>query len=281
MWAASAVVSRPRARTSAQLWWQLARRSFHRSSTYRGATFAGAFTNTVFGFLRVYILLAVLEVRPGTGGFDAIDAVTFTFLTQGLLAVSFALGGDTDIATRIRTGDVVSDLYRPVDFQGYWLATDLGRAAFTMLFRGIPPLAFAALFFELRLPSSAMTWIAFVASVWLGAVVAFAIRFASSLSGFWLLDARGVGQITSLVTLFFSGVTIPLTFLPDTAARVVAWLPFAGLAQLPAEVFLGKHDGALHLLSVLGRQAVWAVVLLALGRAITRRAFHKVVVQGG
>jgi hypothetical protein len=44
---ASAVPSRPRA---PELWLQLVRRSFHRMSTYRGATFAGLFTNGVFGF---------------------------------------------------------------------------------------------------------------------------------------------------------------------------------------------------------------------------------------
>jgi ABC-2 type transport system permease protein len=276
--AASAVLSRPRA--SAQLWWQLARRSFARSATYRGATFAGLFTNTVFGFLRVYVLLAVLDERPGTGGFDAADAITFTFLTQGLMAVAFSFG-EVDIAARIRTGDVVSDLYRPVDFQAYWLATDVGRIAFTMLFRGIPPVAISALFFDLRLPATIGLWLAFVLSAWLGAGIAFAIRFVASLAGFWLLDARGVWQITMLVSLFFAGIAIPLSFLPDVVAHAAAWLPFAGIAQLPAELFLGKHVGAGAVASVLGREAVWFAVIIVLGRVVGARAFRKVVVQGG
>ena len=37
----------------------LAWSGFRRYATYRQATVAGAFTNTVFGFLRCYVLLAV------------------------------------------------------------------------------------------------------------------------------------------------------------------------------------------------------------------------------
>ena len=49
----------------------LARAGFRRYSTYRQATVAAAFTNTVFGFLRCYVLLARSRPapaarRPGT-----------------------------------------------------------------------------------------------------------------------------------------------------------------------------------------------------------------------
>ena len=82
------------------LHWAVARRSFRRHSTYRGATFAGAFTNTVFGFIQAYVLLAVFRERSDVGGFDAIDVVTFTFATQGLLAVVAAFG-QLELAERI------------------------------------------------------------------------------------------------------------------------------------------------------------------------------------
>lgn len=63
MRSASAVLSRPRAPGEIALWWQVARRSFHRMSTYRGATAAGVFTNSVFGFLRAS-LVDITVVEP-------------------------------------------------------------------------------------------------------------------------------------------------------------------------------------------------------------------------
>lgn len=276
MRAASGLSSRTRASAHASLWWQVARRSYLRMSTYRAATAAGVFTNSVFGFLRAYVFLAVLDARPGLAGYDAAEIVTYTFVTQGLLATVYAFG-NTEIAERIRTGDIVSDLYRPVDFQGYWLATDIGRFAFQLVFRGVPPVLIGALAFDLALPSDAGTWVAFLVSTCLAVVVSFGVRFLAALSGFWMLDTRGVEQMTAMVAIFFAGMMVPLGFLPDGLVGVVRWLPFASMSQLPIDLLLGDADAV----AVLARQSMWVLVLLAAGRALTHRAFRKVVVQGG
>ncbi len=257
----------------------VAARSYRRQSTYRGATAAGVFTNTVFGFILAYVLLAVMRERPNVGGFDAIDAVTFTFVTQGMLMV-VGVFGSMDIADRIRTGDVVSDLYRPVDFQAYWLADAYGRSMFYAVFRGVPPFLVGALAFHLRVPEDAATWLAFVVAVTLAIAVAFGWSFILQLSAFWLLDIKGPHQLGWLTAQFFSGVFVPLVFFPSWLHAVAFATPFPALAQLPVEVFLGKHHGA-DLGRVFAIQAAWAVALLGAGRLMLARAMHKVVVQGG
>jgi ABC-2 type transport system permease protein len=262
------------------LHWAVARRSFRRYSTYRGATFAGVFTNTVFGFIQAYVLLAVFRQRSDVGGFDAIDVVTFTFVAQGLLAVVEAFG-QLELSERIASGDVVSDLYRPYDLQAWWLAQDLGRAGFQLMVRGVVPFAVGATVFHLRLPADAGVWAAFAVAVALAIGVSFAWRFVIALTTFWLLDVRGVVQLTGLVSFFFSGFLVPLTFFPDGLRTVANVLPFAAVAQLPVEVFLSKHRGLADLAGVYAHQVAWLVVLLAGGRAIQARAWRKVVVQGG
>jgi ABC-2 type transport system permease protein len=57
-------------------------------------------------------------------------------------------------------------------------------------------------------------------------------------------------------------------------------LPFASIAQIPLEFFLGKHHGG-EALGTLALQAAWAAALLAAGRLVLARATQKVVVQGG
>jgi ABC-2 type transport system permease protein len=262
------------------LYWAVSRRSFRRHSTYRGATFAGAFTNTVFGFIQVYVLLAVFRQRRDVGGLDAVDVVTFTFVTQGLLAVVSGFG-PLELGERITSGDVVSDLYRPFDLQWWWLAQDVGRAAFQLLFRGIAPFAVGALAFDLRLPAGAGVWAAFALSLTLALGIGFAWRFALALSAFWLLDARGLVQLAGLVFLFFSGFLLPLQFFPGALRTVAGVLPFSAVVQLPVEVFLSRHRPPPDLLWVLARQAAWLVVLLTLGRSVMARAWRHVVVQGG
>ena len=260
--------------------WHVARRSCAQWSTYRAATFAGAFTNTVFGFLRVHVLLATLDARPGLAGFDARDAATFAFVTQGLLAVVFEQGYG-ELAPRIRTGDVVTDLYRPVDLQLWYLASDLGRASFAVVFRGLPPTIVGALAFGITVPDDPLTWCAFAVSVVLAITISFGVRFLAALSGFWLLDVRGVQQLALMLTFLLAGMIVPLTFFPSALADVARALPFAGIVQLPMEIFLGHHPGLADLAAILGRQAAWALVMLVVSRWVAHRAMRKVVVQGG
>ena len=68
-------------------------------------------------------------------------------------------GGFEDELGAIRTGDIAIDLYRPADLQMWWLAADLGRAAFQLLGRGVVPLAVGALAFDWRCPADPLTWL--------------------------------------------------------------------------------------------------------------------------
>jgi ABC-2 type transport system permease protein len=263
-----------------RLYWEVSRRTFRRMTTYRAATFAGVFTNTVFGFLFAYVMVAVYQQRSMVGSFDLTDALTFTFVTQGLAMVVTTFGNDSDISDRIKSGDVVIDLYRPVDYQGYWAAESYGKAAFYAIFRGIPPFVIGAIAFHLRLPAGVGTWLGFAATVAVAVAVSYGWRFILQCSAFWLLDVRGPNQIGMMVAMFMSGMFISTVFFPPWLATVGRWLPFASMMQVPGETFLGKHTGV-DLFVVLVVQVAWAVALLAGGRLMLRRALRRVVVQGG
>lgn len=260
----------------------IAWRSFRRYTTYRAATLAGCFTNTVFGVVLTFTFLALWEARPGVGGYDTTEAVTFVWLGQALLATVIIFGGgtDDDLAERVRTGDIAVDLYRPADLQGWWLASDLGRAACQFLTRGLVPTVFAAVVFHIRFPTEPVVWLAFVASVFLAVVVSFSIRFMVALTGFWLVDSRGAQTLAGTLAMFLSGMLLPLTVFPPWLRDIALVLPWSAMRQVPSDVFLGKHVGADLLLALAG-QAAWAFVLLGTGRVVVTMARRKVVVQGG
>lgn len=261
-----------------RLYLEVARRTYRRVATYRSATVAGVFTNTVFGFLLAYVLLAVYRERGDVGGFDAIDVVTFTFVTQGLLMV-LGMFSDTEIADRITTGDVIVDLQRPYDNQAWWASVSYGKAAYYAIFRGVPPFVVGAMAFDLRLPSIAHA-LAFVVSAALGVGVAFGFRYLVQLSAFWLLDVRGANQLAWLTAQFLSGAFIPIVFFPGWLEGLARTLPFSAMVQLPVEVWLGRYDGA-RLLGVFLVQLVWAAALVVVGRGVLSLAMRRVVVQGG
>lgn len=258
---------------------EVARRSFRRWSTYRLATVAGVVTNTAFGYLRADILVAVFVASSGDpGGWTSAELVTFAFVTQALLAGTGAFG-EPELAERVRTGDVVVDLYRPVDVQAWWFASWCGRAAFTLMARGIPPVVLGAIVFDLVLPTTVGHWLVVLASIALAVVVGFGIRFCSNLTAFWLLDNRGLDQLITLVLTFFGGLLVPLVLFPSWLETLARALPFSAMVQIPAELAMGVHDGPAW--SALAVQGAWAVALIGLGRVMLASATRKVVVQGG
>ena len=257
-------------------------RAFRRYSTYTAATLAGIFTNSVFGVIISFSYIAVWAQNPSAGGYDRTDAITYAWLGQAMImTVAVWSGGATDdLATRIRTGDVALDLYRPVGVLGWWLATDLGRAAYHLLTRGLAPTLVGALVFDLRYPADLATWLLFWLSVPLAVVVSFGIRMLVTASAFWLLDDTGVRNLQVVCAMFFSGLVVPLVLFPSWTRELVMALPWAAFLQVPADIWLGQRAGA-EAWWGLAFQAVWAVALLAVCGAALARARHKVVVQGG
>jgi ABC-2 type transport system permease protein len=258
--------------------WEIAKRGWRRYAAYPWATAAGVFTNTIFGFIQAYILLAVFRHRTQVGNYDASDAVTYVWLAQALIMTVYAFGW-TELALRVRDGSIATDLSRPLDPQRYWLAFDLGRAPFHLIFRGLLPFLVGAMVFRLHYPEP-LDLLAFFVSIVLAVVVSFGFRFLYNSAAFWLTDIRGVVTLSLTVSLFFSGMVLPLGFFPAWLRTIAHALPFASIVQTPIDIWLGKHHGG-ALAGILALQAVWAIVLLGLGRVTLRLGAKKLVIQGG
>lgn len=254
----------------------LVRAGFRRHSTYLAATLGGLFTNTVFGLLRVAVLLAVAAEAGRATGYDAATSSTFVWVGQGLIAV-VQIWGTGELAERVRSGDVAVDLARPWDLQAALLAQDLGHAGHAALFRFLPPVAFGALLLPFRWPQAWGAYPVFAVSVLLAVVISSQLRFLLDLAAFWLVDARGVRGVYNSVGGTMAGLTVPLAFFPDTVRGLLHATPFPALLQTPIDVFTERGAVA----PLLGHQLLWAVALLALTRLVLARATRKLVVQGG
>lgn len=249
---------------------------FRRWSAYRAAALAGAFTNSVFGLIRSAVLVAVVGTAGGAlAGYDQVTAATYVWLGQALIA-PVLLFGWTELAQRIRTGDIAVDLARPADPMLAYLAADLGRAAFALLPRGLPPLAVGALVTGLALPHSPAPYALGLASVALATGISFACRWLVNLSAFWLLDLRGPMTLYLMLSGVLSGLVVPVRWFPPALAAVAAATPFPSILQTPVDMLMGR-SGA-HALAV---QAAWLAGLLAAGRAGFALGARRLVIQGG
>jgi ABC-2 type transport system permease protein len=260
----------------------LASAGFRRYATYRQATAANAFTNSVFGFLRCFVLLAALA-GTGTataGGYDRAQLATYCWVSQGLIGV-ILLWGWSDLGDRIRSGDVVTDLLRPVHPVASYLAIDLGRAGYAALTRFVVPIVVGAIFFDLYAPQRPVTYPLFVVSTFLAVVICFACRYLINAAGFWLLDVRGVNLVWTFGTAVLAGLAFPLHFLPAPLVWIL-WIgtPFPSMLQAPLDVVVERGPTPV-LLGVVAGQAVWAALVLGICVYVQGRAERKLVIQGG
>ncbi len=195
-------------------------RSFRRYSTYTAATLAGIFTNSVFGIIISFTYIALWTQRPHVGGYDVTDAVTYAWLGQAMImtVVMWSGGATDDLSDRIRSGDVAIDLYRPVNLLGWYLAADLGRAAYHLLTRGVAPTVIGALLFDLNFPT-VLGALAFAVSLPLAVTVSFAIRMLVSASAFWLFDDSGLKNLLAVCSMFSGWPGGPPGDLPGVAPR--------------------------------------------------------------
>ena len=258
---------------------ELAKKSFQRQMAYRAANIAGLFTNLFFGMLRASVMVAVFAYRDNVGGYTLSRAVTFTGLTQALLT-PIQLWGWRYVMDTIKSGAIVSDLARPVDYYLYWLAQDMGRALYHLLFRGMPILLLYWLVFPIDFPPGLSQWGLFGLSLALALLLAFSLNFLVNLAAFWVVDAIGVIRITGLVHMFLSGFLVPAAFFPPWLRLLARLTPFISIINTPVEVYLGVITGREALQGVL-EQFLWLLLLIAFGRALLSQGVKKLTIQGG
>jgi ABC-2 type transport system permease protein len=253
---------------------------FRRWAAYRGAMAAGAFTNTVFGLIRAYITVGAIGAAGGMlAGYDAKAGITYAFLAQALIAPVNIFTWN-ELALRVRTGDVAVDLARPVDPQLAYLASDLGRAAYSIIPRGLPPMLVGGLVFGLAMPATALPYLLGSISLLLAVTVSFACRWLANLAAFWLLDLRGVMMIYVLASGLLSGHLLPVHWFPGWLAAIANATPFPSIIQTPIDIVTGREAGG-GALALIGVQLGWLVVALLAGRLVFAAGTRKLVVQGG
>src|SRR5690606_18214678 len=262
-----------------RLFWEITRLSFRRQLTYRAAAWAGLATNIFFGLLRAMLMMALYGARDQVAGMTLQDAITYTGLTQAAIAY-LSLFGWYDVMDSVHSGEVATDLLRPLSYIRFWLAMDLGRAAVNILLRGVSIVLVYAIFVDISLPASPMHWTALGAAIVLSWLVSFGWRFLVNLAAFWTPNARGVGRFAFGLLSVLSGFYVPLRFFPEWLQAVCQATPFLALVNTPVEIYLGLLDGR-ALAFALIHQAVWAAALLVLCHLILSQGVRRLVIQGG
>lgn len=254
---------------------------FRQQSTYLGAAAAGVFTNSVFGFVKMAILLATLRGAGGAaGGYTPQLMVSYIFLSQGMLAAIGAFGPDLGLSERIRSGDIAIDFLRPLDVQCASLASVLGGALYSLIPRALPLVVIGAATGMMAWSSQPLAYPLGAISVLLAILLAQALLYCVQILGFWVVDTRGIRMFYVVVSSFLMGMFVPVGLFPHGLATFSEFTPFAWILMPPCDILSGRiDDGAA--LTTIGIQVMWTLVALLLGRFLTAAGRRRLEVQGG
>lgn len=261
-----------------RLFWELVKISFQRHLTYRAATLAGLVTNFVFGILRAAIFVALYDLQTEVEGITLQGVITYAALGQALIGY-LSIFSWFDLMNTVYTGDIASDLLKPMNYFSYWMAQDLGRAGVQFLLRGVTLILGFGLIYDLYWPTPiALSPIA--VTLFLSWLISFSWRFLINLTAFWTPNARGILRLIFVLSWFFSGFLMPLRFFPDWIQSVGKWLPFSAMFNTVIEVYLGVVQGS-ELVWALTQQVLWSIVLILAGQMVLRSGIRRLVILGG
>jgi len=259
---------------------QLARLAFQRRATYRMANASGIVVNAFFLMLHAQVLIGFFRARGTAAGWSANDAVLYFMASESLLlAIGIFPDWNYNLAERVRTGEIVSDLVRPLTL--YWreVAERYGMAAYYLATRTPAVFAVGWLIYGF-LPPLRWELALFPLSLALAVAVTSGLWFVACSAAFWRERASGEILAILLVNSFLGGVFVPLDFYPQALRWLSDALPFRATLYTPVAILTGKLAGGALAFGIV-HQVVWAVALAALGLGLESRGLRRLAAQGG
>lgn len=257
-----------------------ARTAFQQRMQYRVANLAGLTTNFFFLLVQIFVYTAFYAVYTGPQPLNLDEIITYFVLCQVFFMLMPFWGTRSEVTRAIKSGDVVLQLTKPVDFQAYWFADECGRAYYYLFMRGLPTFLISLLFLKVAIPRHPSVLMAFTVSMTLSIFMSAAITITIFSSAFWTLDTTGISGMSYSIITLFSGMLVPIALWPEWLAHIAGWLPFEGLIDIPFSIYLGKITG-IGVWVAISKQMAWSLFFIGFGRFLLTRGFSRLVIQGG
>ncbi|MDF2628768.1 MAG: conserved hypothetical rane protein [Symbiobacteriaceae bacterium] len=258
------------------LYARVGRTGYMRNVAYVWSHMLNNLASAIFGFIYIALWQAVAPASSTTDPYTQSTMTAMMVLAQVFAWVTTFLPAGLGIQAGVRSGAIALEMARPVPFFPMVLARESGSLVYQFLYRSIPLALLFACTVGFPRPASAVSLLLTVPSLLLGAYMALTMVYTVGMTALWTTEIRWAHWLyTSLVALL-SGGWIPADIMPGWLGKVAPYLPFASQQFYPIRIYLGL-DGAWALVI----QAAWALVMTVWCYWITRRAFRRVVVQGG
>jgi len=214
-------------------------------------------------------------------GYTLPQMLAYYLVAAWVNALTAVTEDDWQIAADIRDGNINHLLAKPLDYLGYRLCLFFsGR----IIYAGVALLPLILYVWlagvPVHVPANPATWICFLVSLVLTALLQFFISFALAMLAFWVLEVSTFIFIVYAFEYIASGHLFPLDILPEPLRRLLPWTPFPYELYFPVSIYLEKTTGP-DLWQGLALQTGWVVAAWALARWAWHRGLRRYGAVGG
>jgi ABC-2 type transport system permease protein len=263
---------------------------------YRAAFLVGLQSNLVYranfairGFFSFFHLLVVFILwgaayagNKAIGGFSFGQTLTYFV---ALIVVQFMIGAfneDYQISEEIRNGLINQFLLKPVNYFAYRFSIYLSARTVTGLLIVLPVVVtYPLLMNYLTLPHQWWRLALGLPALCLSALIQFGIAYCFGLLTFWFLEIQGFVILSMAIESLLGGQVFPLDLLPAKLFHISQYLPYYYQMYFPVAIFTGRLSDPAAIVTGLGIQAFWVVVILGIGQLLWKRGLRLHTAVGG
>lgn len=230
----------------------------------------------------VYFLWKAIYASSGT---DVVNGMTFTD-TLIYLVLATALFGFMEMYTvweigrNIQSGRIVLDLLKPMEYRRYLFWSYSGTFVTQFFFTFLPTFIVVAIVTHGAIPFG-INLLYFVISVVMAVSINYSIDFFVGTICLFTESIWGINIMKQVIVLLLSGATIPIAFFPEPLKTIVYYLPFQSIYNGPLTLLLDGDPKLETVLTVLGTQLIWCIVMTVLSKLFWKVSLRQITVNGG
>jgi len=252
--------------------------SFLNNSAYRVECLLGILNTCLQIFISCAIWRVLYADQSNINGISFPMIATNFIIALGLFN-AFTIN-DFAVQSKIWDGTITSEFLKPIEYRVAIFATNLGDILFKLLTNFLPALLLSIIFIGILPPVSTINLLLFFMSIVLGFLILWFISAIIQVSAFWIINVWSVSTIKNVIVSVFSGMLLPLWFMPESIRNILQFTPFDSIYFIPIDIYLGQINIA-NVWSYFLRQLIWIVVLYFIGKAMWELGKKRLIVQGG
>lgn len=227
------------------------------------------------------IMMSLFTSVAREGSFQGFSSSAFVAYYMATLIVRQLTGNWVawQMMEEIRMGTMAMRLLRPIHPVFAYIASHLAAIPFRTLVALPLAVALLATSGASELARDPLQLALLPISIGLSWLLTFAILFAIGSLAFFMTQTMAIANLYFGMYSLLSGYLLPLSVVPKLAA-IAAWLPFRYTLDVPVAMITRTlpHD---ELAGLLGRQAIWVIIMMAVSLQVWRAGVRRFESVGG